>query len=307
MISGISVRTKKALTYFFILAILFGVYCYRESGLGNSPESEQVVAGEKINNDVGKTKIYFLDVGQGDAILTVFVNGEKMLIDCGANASVLEALGRVLKFGDRHIDYLLITHPDLDHYGGCIDVFGRFDVENFVYNGMTKNSDKYFREFWSALENEKATIEIIDHEDTWNVANTNLHFLFPDEPLPAKLDDTNAGSIVLKMSVGESDVLFMGDASSEIEKYLLNKYGTILDSEILKIGHHGSTSASGEDFLRTVTPDYSVISVGAGNRYGHPSERVLKRIERVNSSVLRTDLKGDIEMDLTSTNVKWNE
>ena len=303
----ISARTKKSIIYIFVFAVFFGAYYYRESSLNNLPDSERAVAGEKISSEEVKTKIYFLDVGQGDAILIVFANGEKMLIDCGANAGVLEALGRVLKFGDRKIDHLLITHPDLDHYGGCIDVLDRFEVDSFIFNGMQKMSDKYFREFWSALENEKTKITAIEHEEKWNIANASLHFLSPDKPLPENLKDVNSGSVIVKMSVGESDVLFMGDASLENEKHLIEKYGKILDTEVLKIGHHGSVTASGDEFLRMVTPDYAIISVGAENRYGHPSERVLKKIQRVGSSILRTDLIGDIEFDLTSTTVEWVE
>ncbi|MBI5729135.1 MAG: MBL fold metallo-hydrolase [Candidatus Magasanikbacteria bacterium] len=285
-------------------------------------------------------KVWFLNIGQGDSALIQFENGETMLVDCGANRKVLSQLGAVVPFYVHTIDYVLATHPDLDHYGGCVDVLKRYDVKHIIVNGRTKPYDPYWREWDKAIHNEGAEIITMTSPTVWTIASDTLQFLSPDPALKidTKADDSNNYSIVFRLTHGAETFLFTGDMEVPLENALLEKYcpstsvipnlignpslGSYssssmdsrfrssrwsfgeaggndkyecptLRSDILKVGHHGSPGASGEDFLTAVRAKQAVISVGP-NRYGHPSLRVIKHLERAGAEILRTDQRGAI-------------
>jgi competence protein ComEC len=241
----------------------------------------------------------FLDIGQGDAAYIEFENGQDALVDCGKDRRVLSALGRRMRFFDRQIDYLIVTHPDLDHYGGCVDVLKRFTVKHIVTNGGRKTYDDFWKAFSAQAEKERAAYTEIDKEQSWEIGSTTVHFLYPDRPV-AKISgdvETNNKSIVFLLQHGARRVLFTGDAEKELEEYLIEKYGNLLDSDMLQVGHHGSPSSSEQPLVDAVSPANAVISVGKENRYGHPSLRVVRRLERAGASVWRTDTRGDIIME----------
>lgn len=246
-----------------------------------------------------RVSIAFLDIGQGDASYIAFPNGEDMLVDCGRDRSVLHALGRVMSRRDRRIDYLIITHPDSDHYGGCVDVLARFEVGTIVYNGMRKDGDAYWESLWSAIERERARYIVQDARRVWSIGEADVDFLFPDSDITLQpLKDDNNGSIVFSLEYNGASALFTGDAETPLEEYLTAQYGAALHSSILKVGHHGSDSSSGASFLEAVSPDKAVISSGRENKYGHPSGRVIARLERAGSRVYRTDTLGDVRLSI---------
>lgn len=266
----------------------------------------------KLENNTDSSeqvKVIFLDIGQGDATLINFPNGKQMLVDCAIDSRILEALGRVMPFQDRHIDYLIATHPDQDHYGGCVDVLKRYTVDTVVFNGYEKGKSAYFDSFLQAIQDEKVQYIKLEKEQEWNIASTSIHFLFPDNVLEksnffsslSEKKRSNNGSIVFLLQYGTQKVLMTGDMEVELEEYILKKYKNILDVDVLKVGHHGSQTSSGQDFLNTLTPQFSIISSGKNNEYGHPSLRVLKRLERVRSNIWRTDTMGDIIVMITPT------
>lgn len=251
-------------------------------------------------------QIDFLDIGQGDASLITFPSGEQMLVDCSLDARILEALGRVMDFRDHTIEYLAITHPHQDHDGGCVDVLKRYEVKQVIYTGFKKNTDSYLGVFFETVQNEPAVYSEISSEQTWTIGSTTVHFLYPDstvsgsEIVPDRPSGSNANntSLVFSLQYGKEKVLFMGDAETEEETYLLKKYGGLLDVDVLKAGHHGSQTSSGNNFLKVVTPSVVTISSGKGNSYGHPSLRTLKRFERSGTQIWRTDEKGDIILQI---------
>ena len=255
--------------------------------------------------NTNSVRAVFLDIGQGDASYVAFENGEDMLVDCSKDRRVLSALGRHMRFFDRTIDYLVVTHPDRDHYGGCVDVLKRFYVKHILYNGGKKEYDEYWQTFWQALQAEHAEYTEIAKEETWQIGSSTLHFLYPDRPEKEISGDveTNNKSIVFVLRFGNSSIVFTGDAEKELEEYLIQKYGNELEADILKVGHHGSPSSSEEPFLRMVSPQYATISVGKENTYGHPSLRVIRRLERVGAKVWRTDLDRDIFAVLNGSTV----
>lgn len=260
-------------------------------------------------------KVTFFDVGQGDATFIQFENGDQMLVDCGADRKVLARLGKTMPFYDRTIDYLMVTHPDLDHYGGCVDVLKRYEVKKIVVNGKTKE-DEYWREWERGAMGEGAEIITMASPTVWIIASTTLEFISPDPGLKfeVKADDSNNYSIAFKLTHGSESFLLTADMEAPLEKALIKKYCSstagvetpgagvsrmasgcsTLRADILKVGHHGSDTSSGEDFISAVRPNQAIISVGKRNTYGHPSRRVLKRFERAGVEILRTDQRGDI-------------
>lgn len=247
-----------------------------------------------------KFKVTFLNVGQGDASLIQFSNGEKMLVDCGPNRSILSALGRNMAFYDRNLEYVLITHPDLDHYGGCIDVLKNYNVKKIISNGKEKPFDPYWRELNKELNRSRAELGTIDKAKFWTIASDTLQFISPDPtiPLQVKEADSNNFSIVFRLTHGNQKFLFTGDMEEALEKLLIDKYCSStstcpLRSDVLKVGHHGSDGSSSELFLSFVKPSIAVISVGK-NKYGHPTLRAVRHLERAETLIKRTDVIGDI-------------
>ncbi|MBD3311294.1 MAG: MBL fold metallo-hydrolase [Candidatus Magasanikbacteria bacterium] len=294
-----------------LIAILAMIFYLHEGEIQTSADE-----GSEINS-VGSTdeiKVTFLDIGQGDATFIEFPNGEQMLVDCAIDARIIEALGRVMPYYDHDIDYLLVTHPDTDHYAGCTEVLKRFDVKNIIYTGVQKEDDTWL-EFWNTVEQEPADYYEINDEGVWEIASTTIHFLYPDHSLvedseiPGTEKEANGNntSIVFKLSYGDMDLLMTGDAEEDLEEYLLAIYGDQLDVNILKAGHHGSGSSSMQDFIDMVGPDHTIISCGQNNKFGHPSRRVLKRLERAGSEIWRTDLLGDIIVYINRDSVFVNE
>lgn len=251
-----------------------------------------------------KFQVTFFDIGQGDSALIQFGNGQKMLVDCGPDRKILAKLGLALPFYDRTIDYVLATHPDLDHYGGCVDVLKNYKVKEIIINGRKKENDPYWRAWDKAVKDEPgATIKIMNNPEEWKIASSTLDFLSPDPVLALDVAeaDSNNYSIVFKLKNNETSFLFTGDMEEPLEKALMQKYCSVssticpsLQVNVLKVGHHGSGSSSGQEFLKLVNPKTAVVSVGKNNHYGHPSLRVLKKLERVGADILRTDKMGDI-------------
>lgn len=242
-------------------------------------------------------KVVFMNVGQGDAALVQFENGEKMLVDCGPNRSVLTALGRNMVFYDRTIDYLLVTHPDLDHYGGCIDVLKNFQVKKIFTNGEDKKGDPFYVE-WKTVSLQK-NVEFVTTSTVLAVASSTYRFFMPDRDLGLNKSDANNYSIVFLLDHLGKKFLFTGDMGAEAEELLVKKYcpdnspGCALDADILKVGHHGSDGSSSELFLQKVSPTTAVISVGK-NKYGHPGMRAIRHLLRSGADIKRTDLDGDV-------------
>lgn len=254
----------------------------------------------KLNRN-NHDSVTFFDVGQGDATLITFNNGEKMLVDCGINKKILSKLGSALSFFDRTIDYLVVTHPDGDHYGGCPEVLKRYQIKNIITNGVLKNNDPFWVA-WKKYQNlENANNKIIDSKEIIKIGSSTITFLAPDKNF--NVDFVKAGgnnsSIVFLLENKLGKFLFTGDMEVLLEQEIINNYCSdnftcsFLKADYLKVGHHGSDSSSGMDFLSKVDAKYAIISVGQ-NKYGHPSLRTLRKLQRAGSEIWRTDQLNDI-------------
>jgi competence protein ComEC len=247
-------------------------------------------------------EVSFLDVGQGDAIFIKAPGGRQMLIDGGPNNSVLRELGKVMPFYDRSIDIVMATHADQDHIGGLIAVLERFDVNLFIRTNATSSSSVYL-ELEKVIKDKAIKTEIIITPEKITLGkNTEFNILFPNQNTSGW--ETNDSSIISKLVYGQTSFLLTGDAPLTIEKYLVGKYGTFLDSDVLKVGHHGSKNSSSELFIGTVSPAYSVISVGADNSYGHPTPEVINILTNFNSQILKTSDKGMIRFESDGQNLE---
>ena len=217
-----------------------------------------------------------------------------MLVDCGPSRVVLQGLGRQLPFFDRTIEYLVITHPDLDHYLGCIDVLDRYRVERVWWTGRDNANDPQWQVFKEAIAREGAEVRVIDRAVRHDIGKTVIDVFYPDHPVANEKANDNNTSVVIRVQHGTLSALLTGDAEEALERHLAQEYGARLRAQILKAGHHGSNTSSLQEFLDAVAPEIAVISAGKNNKYGHPTERVLHRLERAGATVRRTDLEGDV-------------
>ncbi len=236
--------------------------------------------------------VYFLDVGQGDAIFIETPDGVQALIDGGPDGTVVRELGKLMPFFDRTIDVVVATHPDKDHVGGLIDVLERFQVPLVV---STENvSDTSASElFQEQMSNEGAEIVMARRGQRIALgASTTLEILYP-ESNPRDME-SNASSIVAKLTYGETSFMLTGDSPKRIEEYLVLVEGEYLKSDVLKVGHHGSRTSTSEMFLDEVQPDFAVVSSGRNNSYGHPHVEVTDLLFNTGVETLSTAELGTI-------------
>jgi len=235
-------------------------------------------------------KVYFLDVGQGDAIFVETPGKRQLLIDGGRNKKVVSLLGRIMPFGDKSIDVVIATHPDADHIGGLPEVFNRYDVSMFMEAGVESDNtldDELHQQASSTLARRGQVINFGD--------GARLIILFPNQDVSNW--ETNDASIVAKLEYGESSFLFTGDSPIRSENIMLNLNKEILDVDVLKAGHHGSRTSTSLTFAETVSPEYAIISAGLDNTYGHPHQEVLNILSRVGTKILNTAESGTIKFE----------
>ena len=234
--------------------------------------------------------VYFIDVGQGDSALIVTKNNKSILIDTGgkvgSNYSLMKS--NVIPFfksiGIRKLDYLFITHGDYDHAGYGIDLVNNFNVKNrFTNNGKYNSLEKKLN-----VKNFNNSYIKIDNVEIYSLNNK----LYNNE---------NSDSLVLLVIIDNYKLLFMGDASINTEKDIIDNYD-IGDVFILKVGHHGSKTSSSKEFINSVNPKYSIISVGKNNKFGHPNKEVLDNLS--SSKIYRTDIDGSIMFKIKNNKLK---
>ena len=237
-------------------------------------------------------KVSFLDVGQGDAIFIESPTGNQFLIDGGPDSSILNALGRVMPFYDKTIDAVLTTHPDQDHIGGIPEVLKNYTVGEYIDSGATSSTGT-FKELTSELTQKNIKTEIARTGEVIDLGGgVYLKILYPDSSPNGK--DTNEYSVVAKLYYGNSTFLFTGDAPTDVEQFLANTDGKELNSDVLKVAHHGSRNSLSPEFLSAVAPEYSVISAGKDNSFGHPHKEILDFLNSINSKIFGTYDIGDI-------------
>jgi len=238
--------------------------------------------------------VAFLDVGQGDSIYIEAPNGTQILIDGGPDQKVLAGLSKVMPFGDRSIDLVIVTHTDADHVGGLPSVLDNYQVDSIIDNGASSDTKIY-----QSLENRvmnKNIKKIIARAGMKIIIDQkkNIYFdiLFPDRD--ASKMESNDGSVVGRLVYGEDSFLFTGDATIYSEVLMHQRGKGNLVADVLKLGHHGSKTSSSELWLEDVRPEIAIISAGKDNRYSHPSKETIDRLNKLKIPYLNTADVGNI-------------
>ena len=248
-------------------------------------------------------EVVFFDIGQGDAIFVETPHNYQILIDGGPTSAVLEKLGNEMPFWDRTIDLIVLTHPEHDHIAGLIEVLKRYEVDFVLWTGVLRNTGEY--EEWKRLiEEQDVKVKIAEIGQKIITPTAFFEVLHPFENLEGKeVKNTNNSSIGLRLVFEDNSFLFTGDLYKSGEEKLLDR-GLYIDSDVLKVCHHGSKTSTSEKFLEKVTPEIAVISVGEENHYGHPHPEVLEVLNKYGIKVLRTDRGGDIKIISDGKNIK---
>ena len=256
--------------------------------------------------DKNVLSVFMIDVGQGDSFLIKFPNGKTALIDAGEANPFIDNGERVIiplldNFGIRKIDYGFISHLDLDHYGGFVSIIHNDRIKE-IFRPLPDSSKKSIR-LEKYLSQKKIKTRIYD-KYSFDVGNVKIYFLNDPNNYLYKKFSSNDKSGVVKIVFGNTSFLFVGDCEHPGEYFLASNFGKMLDSDVLKVGHHGSSTGSSDAFLNLVYPEISLVSAGIKNKFNHPSERVINSLEEINSIIYRTDKSGGVFLQSDGKNIK---
>lgn len=243
-------------------------------------------------------KVHYINVGQADSTL-IQVDGKNILIDAGNDDNL--TYNYLKQQGITKLDYVIATHPHADHIGGMSTIINNFTVDKF-YAPKVTTTTVTFENMIKALQNKGLKITTPTIGETIAIGNATLTFLAPNS---ATYEDLNNYSIVCKLKNGNNSFIFTGDAESLSEGEILAKQLDI-SANVLKVGHHGSSSSTSQGFLNKVNPQYAIISVGAGNDYGHPNQETLTKLNSKGVKTFRTDTQGTIIATSNGQNITFN-
>ena len=239
---------------------------------------------DKLENNIN---IHYIDVGQGDSIFIELPNNNTMLIDAGESSQKEIVKNYITNLGYSKIDYLIGTHPHTDHIGGLAYIINNFIIDK-IYMPNALSTSKTYENLLNTIASKnlkvktaKAGVKILDEEDL------KINIIAPNSK---SYEDLNNYSAVIKIVYKNRSFLFMGDAEIESE----NEIKVDVSADVIKIGHHGSNSSTGKNFINKVKAKYAIISVGSDNKYSHPYQTVIDRLTNNKIEIYRTDLNGNI-------------
>lgn len=250
-------------------------------------------------------KIHFLDVGQGDACFMITPNHKTILLDGGGSSSSSFDVGKdtlipyLLDKGYKKIDYIWISHFDQDHVGGILPVLEEFKIGQIYISKQEEISENY-KKFLKIVEQKNLKVQVVKAGDKIIIDDVHFDILWPVEK-QIEENILNNNAIVMKLQYKKFSMLFSGDIEAIAEKEILNRYKNNIDmlkATVLKVAHHGSKSSSTEAFLKAVNSKVAIIGVGENNMFGHPNEEVVKRIEDLGMKIFRTDVNGEITIEI---------
>lgn len=275
---------KKILMVFLLIALLLSS-CKKPSQYN---EYVSTPLGE------GYAVIQFLDVGQADCSLISLPDGKNILIDAGNSADGEKIVNYLIDLGVSKLDYVICTHPHEDHIGGMAEVITYFDFDHIIMP-LIADEDVDGSEIYETL---LITVSKLNKKITTaspgKVLSERGFEIECLAPIYTSYGNMNDYSAVVMIRYGETEILFTGDAEKTSELEMLAQNKEALDADILKVGHHGSSTATSEEFLDAATPEYAVISCGKNNQYNHPHREVIERLNNNNCETLRTDISGSV-------------
>lgn len=280
---------KKTVKRILILLFIAIAYVYSTYQNTDKTVNDNTIKQRKTESTLKESSnnldVYFLDVGQADSIL-LSNNGHYMLIDAGNNEDGPKLINYFKSLGITKFDYVIATHAHEDHIGGMDDIIKNFDIGTFYMPDLITTT-KTFEDVLDALSEKQIAFETPTIDQEFSFSDTKITTLYVNN----EVKNLNDSSIVLRLKHGTNTFLFTGDASTKVEKQLLNKN---IASDVLKVGHHGSRYSTSKEFLNKVNPQYAIISVGINNTYKHPHDETLKKLNDKKIIIYRTDQEGTI-------------
>ncbi|NMF04763.1 ComEC/Rec2 family competence protein [Clostridium beijerinckii] len=251
------------------------------------------------NADPNKMLVHYIDVGQGDCIL-VQVNNKNLLIDSGPKSDRRKLFNYLSGLDLNKLDYVIATHPHEDHIGNMDDIIKTYSIGTF-YAPKVESTTKSFEDMVDALKDKNLKVHVLkNNSNSIDLGeNTKVNVFSPNKDF---YDNLNNYSPVIKIQYGNTSFLFTGDAEKEVEKEILNNNEDI-SADVLKVGHHGSSTSTSKDFLKKVNPSIAVISVGKDNIYNHPDAITTKLLDENNIKTYRTDKDGTIVICSDGSNI----
>ncbi|PWX22499.1 MBL fold metallo-hydrolase [Clostridium perfringens] len=246
--------------------------------------------------------ISYMDVGQGDAAY-IKVNGNDILIDAGPRSNSKELLEQLKAKNIDDFELVIATHPHEDHIGGMVDVFKEYEVKAF-YSPKITHTTKTYENLVKAVKDEGLKTKELKGGMVIDLGEGAKFEVFT--PQKSEYEELNDYSPIMKLSFGDTSYLFTGDAEKLAEEEALAKYKTSLDSDVIKFGHHGSSSSSSNAFIEAVSPKYGIISCAKDNKYGHPHRETLDIIKKYNIKTFRTDTDGEIILTSDGKSINFN-
>ena len=256
----------------------------------------------KVPKD-SKLMISYMDVGQGDGAY-IKVNGNDILIDAGPRSNSKELLEQLKAKSIDDFELVIATHPHEDHIGGMVDVFKEYEVKSF-YSPKITHTTKTYENLVKAVKDEGLKTKELKGGMVIDLGEGAKFEVFT--PQKSEYEELNDYSPIMKLSFGDTSYLFTGDAEKLAEEEALAKYKTSLDSDVIKFGHHGSSSSSSNAFIEAVSPKYGIISCAKDNKYGHPHRETLDIIKKYNIKTFRTDTDGEIILTSDGKSINFNK
>ncbi len=272
---------KLSIPLFCVFALAIAFFATK---IGSSPTA---LSGTDSYNESFDLSVHYIDVGQADSCLVCLPGGKTMLIDAGNNTDGDDVVGYLHNQGVNRIDFLIGTHPHSDHIGGLDDVIKSFEIGKF-YMPRVINTTQTFEDVLDAADAKGLTINTAkDGVRIYSDGETAIDIVAPCKD---KYESLNNYSAVVLLKYKDASFVFTGDAETESE----NEITADIKADVLKVGHHGSSTSSSERFLNRVKPSFAVISCGTDNSYGHPHKETLDKLQRMGVTLYRTDINGTV-------------
>ena len=290
-------KIKQTVGKVLLITLLIISYQKVINYLEKENKQESIKIEERINVDNYPFQIQFIDVGEADCIL-INNNKQYALIDAGNNKDGNKLVSYFKSIGIEKFQYVIGTHAHEDHIGGMDNIIRNFEIKHFYMPNVEVDMITY-QEIKKELQKKNILYETPKLDNTLTLSNAKIKVLSIGEDK----EDINSTSIVLKVTYQNTSYLLMADATSDVEQKILNKN---IQSDLIKIGHHGSNHSSSATFLNKVKPKYAIISVGTPNDYGFPKKVTLDKLERIGANILRTDELGTIIASSDGNNIYFN-